>query len=75
MESLPQFTPRAKKRKGEIHFVTELGTRLRRPLRVTVDSLPLGELIRRAGVGGKDGRGALLGLESLTINSLTPGYT
>lgn len=71
-ESLPQFIPRAKKGKGEIHFVTELGTRLHRPLWVTADLFFLGELTRRA---GEDGRGALLELGNLTINSLTPGYT
>lgn len=62
----------SKKGKGEIHFVTELGTRLHRPLWVTADSFFLGELTRRA---GEDGRGALLELGNLTINSLTPGYT
>lgn len=64
--------PASEKGKGEIHFVTELETRLHRPLWVTADSLFLGEPTRRAGEAGK---GALLGLGNLTLNSLTPGYT
>lgn len=47
VESLPQFTPRAEK--GEIHFVTDLGTGLRRPLWVTADSLLFGELTEEQG--------------------------
>lgn len=72
VESLPQFTPPAEKGKGEIHLAAELGTCLRRPLWVTADPLPWGIWPRER---GKDRRGALPGLRSLTSSFPAPGYT